>query len=144
MNLEGKKAGKELEAPALTERIIAAAIAVHRELGPGFIESVYEEALALEFSAQGISFERQKVVPVFYRGRQVGEHRLDFFAANVAVLELKAAKALEDVHFAIVRSYMKACSAEIGLLLNFAAMPLTIRRVGRERSFYQHEASGPS
>ena len=107
----------------------------------GFLESVYEEALALEFSAQGISFERQKVVPVSYRGQQVGEHRLDFYVAGIAVLELKAAKALEDVHFAIVRSYMKACSVEIGLLLNFAAMPLTIRRVSRERTFYQGETT---
>lgn len=141
MNLEGRKAGTGLKNAELTDRIIAAAIAVHRELGPGFIESVYEEALALEFAAQGISFERQKVVPVFYREKQVGEHRLDFFVAGIAVLELKAAKALEDIHFAVVRSYMKACSVEIGLLLNFAAMPLTIRRVARERSFYQGETA---
>jgi GxxExxY protein len=140
MNLEGRKAGKSLTQSALTQRVIGAAIDVHRSLGPGFIESIYEEALSLELAAQGISFGRQKTVPVLYRGVQVGEHRLDFLIEQSVVLELKATKALEDVHFAIVRSYMKACGVEDGLLLNFAAMPLIIRRVGRELSRPSTEA----
>jgi GxxExxY protein len=87
-------------------------------------------------------------VPVLYRGHSIGEHRLDFLVAGTVVVELKAMKALEDVHFAIVRSYLKACALEIGLLLNFASMPMTIKRVGRERSFYResavlHEESDP-
>ena len=116
----------------LTRRIIAAAISVHRELGPGFLESVYEEALCLELDLKGIPYERQKPIKIFYRDKIVGEHRLDLFIAQTVVVELKAIKALEDIHFSTVRSYMKACQVGIGLLLNFAAMPLTIKRVGRE------------
>lgn len=116
----------------LTERIIAAAIAVHRALGPGFLESVYEQALCVELRLQGITFERQKVVPILYRDCLVGEHRLDLLVENRLVVELKAVRALDDVFFAQVRSYMKAIGTESGLLLNFASMPLTIKRVARE------------
>ncbi len=131
---EGRKAGSQLELGALTERVIGAAIAVHRELGPGFIESIYEQALAVEFEACGIRYERQKPVAISYRAVHVGEHRLDFLIEGLLVVELKAVKALEDVHFAIVRSYLKATHLEHGLLLNFSAFPLNIKRVLRERT----------
>lgn len=117
----------------LTGRIIASAITVHRELGPGFLESVYEAALCIELDAQGIPYQRQLPTPILFRGIPVGEHRLDLFVDKSVVVELKAMKALETIHFAIVRSYMKAAKVQIGLLFNFAAMPLTIKRVGRER-----------
>lgn len=120
----------------LTGRIIAAAITVHKALGPGFLESVYEEALAIEFDALGINYERQKIVPIFYRGRQVGEHRLDFLVEKQVVVELKAVVALEKVFFAVVRSYLKATGLESGLLLNFATMPLTIKRIAPEDLSY--------
>ncbi len=129
---EGRKAGKELELSSISERVIGAAIAVHRELGPGFIESVYEMALAVEFDVCGIRYERQKPVSISYRAVHVGEHRLDFLIEGCLVVELKAVKALEDVHFAIVRSYLKATSHEHGLILNFSTLPLTIKRVIRE------------
>ncbi len=116
----------------LTGKIIAAAIAVHRDLGPGFLESLYEEALCIELDWLQISFERQKRVPLYYRSRRIGEHRLDLFLDNSVVIELKAIKALEAIHFTMVRSYMKATGVESGLLFNFATMPLTIKRVGRE------------
>jgi GxxExxY protein len=116
----------------LTEKIIGAAIAVHRELGPGFLESIYEEALAIEFDLLGIPYERQKTIQIFYRGRALGEHRLDFLVAGIVVVELKAVRELEKIFFIIVRSYLKATRLEAGLILNFAAMPLTIKRVGRE------------
>ena len=121
----------------LTQRIIGAAIAVHKALGPGFLERAYEEALAIEFSHQGITFERQKVLPVFYRGQKIAEHRLDFLVESHVIVELKAISALEDIHFAIVRSYLKAASLESALMLNFATMPLTVKRVGREESARQ-------
>ena len=143
MNLEGMKAGKGLNQSALTERIIAAAITVHRELGPGFLESIYESALAIEFDACRIAYERQRIVPVVYRERPIGEHRLDFLVEGSVIVELKATKALEDVHFAIVRSYLKACALDTALLLNFATMPLTIRRVGREHSYYDPQETKP-
>ncbi len=78
MNSESMKAGKNLRDSKVTEEIIACAIRVHRALGPGFLESVYEEALAVEFALSGIQFIRQHPVPLFYRDHQVGEHRLDF------------------------------------------------------------------
>ena len=117
---------------ALTDRIIAAAIRVHKELGPGFLESMYEEALAIELAAAGISFERQKLLPVFYREHLIGEHRLDFLVEQKVILELKAISALEDIYFAIVRSYLKAANLDDALLLNFASTRLTVKRVGRE------------
>lgn len=123
---------KELEQAELTGRIIGCAISVHRELGPGFLESVYEAALAVEFSRRGLRFERQKLVYISYQGVAVGEHRLDYFIEDLVVVELKATAGLEDIHFAVVRSYLKAVGREHGLLLNFATLPLTVKRVIRD------------
>lgn len=134
MNLESRKAGKELGQRELTERIIGAAIRVHKDLGPGFLEAVYEEALAVEFVLSGIQFVRQKPVHLFYKDHQVGEHRLDFLVEDSVVVELKAIRALEDIHFAIGRSYLKATHLQDGLLLNFATCPLTVKRFTRERT----------
>jgi len=135
MSQESRKTGKELRDSKITDAIIAAAIAVHRELGPGFIESVYEQALAVEFALQGIAFVRQKSIPLFYRDHQIGEHRLDFLVEDKIVVELKAIDSLENVHFAMVRSYLKATGLSDGLILNFSSMPLTVKRVQRERTF---------
>jgi GxxExxY protein len=110
----------ELQNKNLTERIIAATIRVHKELGPGFLEAMYEEALAIESAAAAISFERQKLLLVFYREHLIGQHRLDFLVEEKVILELKAISALEDIHFAIVRSYLKAANLSDALLLNFA------------------------
>src|SRR6266513_4164618 len=122
----------EIQNKALTDRIIAAAIRVHKELGPEFLESMYEEALAIELAAAGITFERQKLLPTFYREHLIGEHRLDLLVEGRVILELKAISALEDVHFAILRSYLKAANLDDALLLNFASARLTVKRVGRE------------
>src|ERR1700719_2343284 len=135
MSKESRKTGKELRDSEITDSIIAAAIAVHRELGPGFLESIYEQALAVEFALRGIAFVRQHTVPLFYRDHQIGEHRLDFLVENKIVVELKAIDTLENVHFAIVRSYLKATGLADGLILNFSSMPLTVKRVQRERTF---------
>jgi GxxExxY protein len=123
----------------LSGRIIAAAIEVHQRLGPGFLESVYESALCIELELRGIRYERQKLVTLHYRDRPVGEHRLDLLVEGVLVVELKAVKALEDIFFATTRSYMKAVEVNDGMILNFASMPLTVKRVGREQMQYQRE-----
>jgi GxxExxY protein len=133
MSEESRKAGKELRHSNITREVIAAAISVHTELGPGFLESVYEQALAVEFALRGIAFVRQKSIPLFYRDHQIGEHRLDFLVEDKIVVELKAIEALEKVHFAIVRSYLKATGLLDGLIMNFSSMPLTVKRVRRER-----------
>jgi GxxExxY protein len=132
MNLETRKPEKESGNELLIERVIGAAIRVHTELGPGFLESLYEEALAIDLRALVIQFERQKPVPIFYRAQPIGEHRIDLLVEGTVVLELKATTALEKVHFAILRSYLKALGLSDGLLFNFAATRLTIKRVGRE------------
>jgi GxxExxY protein len=135
MSEESRNPGKDLRDSEITEAIIAAAIAVHRELGPGFLESIYEQALAVEFALRGVAFVRQKPIPLFYRDHQIGEHRLDFLVEEKIVVELKAIDGLENVHFAIVRSYLKASGLADGLILNFSTMPLTVKRVRRERGF---------
>jgi GxxExxY protein len=132
MNLEARKPGMGLGNLELSERVIAAAIRVHTELGPGFLEMMYEEALAIELATAGMAFERQKLLPVFYREHLVGEHRLDLVVEGKLIRELKAISQLERIHFAIVRSYLKASGLNDALLLNFASTRLVIKRVGRE------------
>ena len=132
MNLEARKPGTGLGNFELSERVIAGAIRVHKELGPGFLEIMYEEALAIELAAAGIAFERQKLLPVFYREHLIGEHRLDLVVEGKLILELKAISQLEKIHFAIVRSYLKASGLDDALLLNFASTRLIVKRVGRE------------
>jgi GxxExxY protein len=88
--------------------------------------------LATDLNASGICLERQKVLPIFYREFLIGEHRLDLLVEQIVVVELKAISTLEDIHFAIVRSYLKAANLSDALLLNFAAPRLTVKRVGRE------------
>ena len=133
MNQESRKAGKGLTDSEITRQSIAAATRAHRELGPGFLESTFEEALAVEFALSGIQFIRQHPVPLFYRDHQIGEHRLDFLVDGKIVVELKAISELEDIHFAIGRSYLKATNLQDGVLFNFATSPLTIKRFSRER-----------
>jgi GxxExxY protein len=123
----------------LSGSVIAAAIEVHQRLGPGFLESIYEAALCIELGIRGIRYERQKIVPLKYRDRLIGEHRLDLLVEGVLVVELKAVKSLEDIFFPITRSYMKAVGVDDGMLLNFASMPLTVKRVGREQVRYQQD-----
>lgn len=119
----------ELIEAELSERIIGCGIRVHRVLGPGFLEKVYEEALGIELSKVGVSFERQKIVVLIYEGQPIGEHRLDLLVEARAVVELKACKAIEDIHLATARSYLKATGLSIALVMNFAKPTLEIRRV---------------
>jgi GxxExxY protein len=118
-----------LEFEACSGRVIGAAVAVHSALGSGFLEGVYQRALEMELDAQRIRFERQLKVEVRYRGQVVGVHRLDFLVEDVVVVELKAASAIIDAHLAQLRSYLKATDIRVGLLLNFNAPVLGIRRV---------------
>jgi GxxExxY protein len=123
-----------------TDRIIAAGIEVHRTLGPGFLEQIYEEALALELEARGIPFERQKAIRVRYRGQSVGFYRLDFTVNSKVVLEIKAVEQIHEVHLAVTLAYMKATSLPVGLIMNFAKPTLRVRRLGREGSAMNGES----
>ena len=113
----------------LSKKIIGAAIRVHRELGPGFLESIYEKALKVEFSKNAFKFESQIEIKIVYLGVEVGVHRLDLVVENKIIIELKAVKELADIHFAQLRSYLKATGLKVGLLLNFAKPSLEIKRV---------------
>lgn len=108
-----------LELDRLAHVVIGAAIEVHRRLGPGFLESVYEEALCIELEVRGGSFQCQVPVAVLYRGRPVGENRLDLVVGGILIVELKAVEALLAIHEAQVISYLKATRLRLGLLINF-------------------------
>lgn len=122
----------ELEDKELSSSVIDAAIKVHKALGPGFIESFYEEALCLELSTARIPYERQKSITISYKGKKIGEHRLDLIIDEKLIVELKAVAQLDPIHFSILRSYLKAANISSGLLLNFNSMPLLVKIVGRE------------
>jgi GxxExxY protein len=119
-----------MEQEELTAKIIGAAIRVHRELGPGYLESVYEEAKAIELTSQGLRFARQKPVEIWYRGHSVGEHRLDLLVEEAVVVELKAVIELQDIFYATLRSYLRATGKAVGLLLSFACVTLQPKRIG--------------
>jgi GxxExxY protein len=103
----------------LAREVVDAALEVHRELGPGYLESVYEEALGVELELRGVAFERQVPVAVDYKGQSVGEGRLDLLVGGELIIELKAVEALLPVHKAQVLSYLKATKKQLGLLVNF-------------------------
>jgi len=115
----------------LTEKIIGAAIEVHRILGPGLLESIYEEALCVELELRGILCQRQVEVDVHYKGRTIKGQRIDLLVDGQVVVELKAVAALSDVATAQVLSYLKATGLKRGLLINFSAPRLVngIKRI---------------
>lgn len=113
----------------LSSKIIEAAITVHRELGPGFLESIYHQALCVALCHREIQFEYQKEITIEFDGVDVGRHVLDLVVNDDIVVELKAVKALDEIHFAQVRSYLKATGHRVGLLLNFNAPTLVVKRV---------------
>ena len=110
----------------LTGKIIGAAIEVHKHLGPGLLESVYERCLAYELGLQGLAFENQKHVTVFYKDVMLDtDLRADFVVENKVVVELKAVETVSDVHRAQVLTYMRLAKCEVGLLINFNIAQLT-------------------
>ena len=102
---------------------------VHRVLGNGFQEVIYQRALAIEFGHQNINFEREKVMPVFYRDFEIGTRRVDFFVEEKIMVEIKARSELDDAHLNQAMNYLEAYQMEIGLLINFGANSLQFKRV---------------
>jgi len=119
--------GYEFE--ALSGRILEAAVAVHKTLGPGFLEGVYQRAMEVALQHRALPFEQQKEFHIFFEQVDVGLHRLDLVVGGEIIVELKAVKGLEDIHFAQVKSYLKATGLHVGLLLNFNAPTLVAKRV---------------
>jgi len=113
----------------LTGRIIGCSMEVHKRLGNGFQEVIYQRALAIEMRLAGIEFSREFEMPIFYREEQIGTRRVDFFIEGLISVELKALINLEDVHLAQAINYLEAYNLEIGLLINFGAKSLEFRRL---------------
>ena len=119
---------KQYKYSDLTGKIIGAAMQVHSTLGNGFQEVIYQRALTIEFDKQGISFQRELEMPIFYDGQQIGTRRVDFLVEHKVMVELKALTKLEEVHFAQTINYLEAYRLEIGLLINFGAKSLEFKR----------------
>lgn len=118
-----------------TYAIIGAAMEVHRQLGCGFLEAVYQAALAIELEARAIPFQKETELPVFYKGQRLAcDYRADFVCFESVIVELKAVSELTGVHEAQVINYLKATGLEVGLLINFGAESLGYKRFIRSSS----------
>jgi GxxExxY protein len=113
----------------ITEKIIGCAMRVHAALGNGFQEVIYQRALAIELADAGLEFGREQEMEIFYKGREIGSRRVDFFVADCVMVELKAVIRLEDAHLAQAINYLEAYDMEVGLLINFGARSLEFKRV---------------
>ena len=113
----------------LSYQVMQAVFEVHNTLGPGYLEKVYEEALAIELELVNIPFERQKKITVVYKGRDIGRHRLDFVIDDKIVLELKSVSTLANVHKKQVLSYLKATGLRLSILVNFATPRVQSERI---------------
>ncbi|MFT6202679.1 MAG: GxxExxY protein [Spirosomataceae bacterium] len=113
----------------LTHKIIGCAMKVHSALGNGFQELIYQRALAIEMTNQGLLFQREMTMHIYYEGVEIGTRRVDFFVEECIMVELKAVIKLEDVHLAQAMNYCQAYNLPIGLLINFGARSLEFKRV---------------
>ncbi len=113
----------------LTSKIIGCAMAVHKTLGNGFQEVIYQRALAIELTDGGLGFEREKEMPIYYKQQHIGTRRVDFLIDALVSVELKALTNMEDVHLAQAINYLEAYDLEIGLLINFGSKSLEFKRL---------------
>ena len=120
---------EEYKYSELTSKIIGCGMAIHRALGNGFQEVIYQRALEIELADNGIAFSREHDMPVYYKNQQIGTRRVDFLIENVVSVELKAIIKLEDVHFAQAINYLEAYDLEVGLLINFGSKSLEFKRL---------------
>ncbi|HEV2549967.1 MAG TPA: GxxExxY protein [Stellaceae bacterium] len=114
---------------ALTRLVIEAIIAVHNTLGPGFVEQIYQRALAIELTKKGLRFATEAEIEISYEGQMIGRHRLDFLIEGKVIVELKTVEDLGRAHYAQVRSYLRATGLEVALLVNFSKERADYRRV---------------
>lgn len=131
---ENKYINEQYPLSDLTRRIIKCAIEVHKHLGNGFQEVIYQRALAIEFEIQHVAFEREFEMPLFYKGQQIGTRRVDFFVDGKVMVEIKAIIQLEEVHLAQAINYLEAYNMEVGLLINFGSRSLDFKRVMNKKS----------
>jgi GxxExxY protein len=120
---------EEYKYSELTSKIIGCAMSVHRALGNGFQEVIYQRALEIEMTDNGISFKREQEMPIYFKNQIIGTRRVDFLIQEIVSVELKAIIKLEDVHFAQAINYLEAYDLEVGLLINFGAKSLEFKRL---------------
>ncbi|MBP7181233.1 MAG: GxxExxY protein [Paludibacteraceae bacterium] len=133
---------EEYKYSELTGKIIGCAMKVHSALGNGFQEVIYQRALEIEMSDEGLIFNREYEMPVFYKQHQVGTRRVDFLVEGIVSVELKAIIKLEDVHLAQAINYLEAYDIEVGLLINFGARSLQFKRLANKK-FKQKNQGNP-
>lgn len=114
---------------ALTQKIIGCAMEVHKIIGNGFQEVIYQRALAMEMTLQGLNFSREHEMPIYYKNQHIGTRRVDFLVEDVISVELKAVIQLEDAHMAQAINYLEAYNLEVGLLINFGSKSLLFKRL---------------
>jgi len=113
----------------ITEKIIGSSMRVHAALGNGFQEVIYQRALEIEMKEAGLNFVRELSMSIFYKGRNIGERRVDFFVEEKIMVELKAIIQLEKVHLAQAKNYLEAYNMQVGLLINFGSISLEFKRL---------------
>ncbi len=118
-----------MEHEALTHKIIGCAMEVHKKLENGFQKVIYQRALAIEMQFQGLDFEREKNMSIYYRDFDIGTRRVDFYVENQIMVEIKARLELEDAHLNQAMNYLEAYNMKIGLLINFGGKSLQFKRV---------------
>jgi GxxExxY protein len=118
---------------SLTHKIIGCAMQVHRTLGNGFQEVIYQRALSIEFHLDNLTFNREQEMSIYYRDRVIGKRRVDFFVENTIMVEIKAVTKLDDVHMAQALNYLECYKIPVGLLLNFGQRSLEFKRVHNNR-----------
>jgi GxxExxY protein len=118
-----------MEINTITHKIIGCAMKVHNTLGNGFPEIIYQRALAIELLSNGLTFEKEKDMPIIYEGQQIGSRRVDFFVENCIMLEIKAFEKIEDIHKNQAINYLEVYNIADGLLINFGGLSLDFKRV---------------
>ncbi len=117
----------------ITESIIGASMKVHSALGNGFQEVIYQRALQIEMEDSGIKFRREFEMPIYYKGKEIGLRRVDFFVEDKIMVELKAIIQLENVHLAQAKNYLEAYNIQVGLLINFGSISLQFKRLENQK-----------
>ena len=124
---------KEYKYKEITEKIIGSAIRVHAALGNGFQEVIYQRALEIALDESGLKFARELSMPVYYKAKQIGERRVDFFVEEKIMVEIKAIIQLENVHLAQAKNYLEAYNMQVGLLINFGTISLQFKRIENQK-----------
>jgi len=125
----------ELPFKELTHKIIGCAMEVHRVLGPGFQEYIYQRALSIELKNSLVKFEEEYELPIFYKGQKIGLRRVDFFIENSICVEIKAKSEIENSHLAQAINYIEASGVPAGLIINFGAASLQFKRIHNKSLF---------